>query len=219
MTHVGIKAAPWSTFYKSVNDFAPCLEEFFDHLSPCRGRTVLDLGCGNGRNIPRLVEAGMVVHAIDNNSVALHTARMRVAPYRDALPPKRMDMCHLDYPDAFFDAVVAISVLNHGTRAEVDRAFTEVQRVLKPRGLFLVTMISTTHRTYGKGEEIDADTFILDEGVDAGVPHRFFDLDAFAVFLVAHQFVIRTVRPAGIREIGGVNDGHILAIAERADST
>ena len=47
------------------------------------------------------------------------------------------DMSATDYPDAFFDYVTSISVIEHGV--DVESFFKEVARVLKPGGMFYVS--------------------------------------------------------------------------------
>lgn len=212
--NVGQQSQPWETFYKRATSHAPCVDTFVAQLPRPEHATVLDLGCGTGRNVGPLVRAGMRVIAVDINEPALETARERLAQYGDVVGIEAMSMLELCFPDCSFDGVIAVSVLNHGTRAEVDRAFSEVRRVLVPGGLLLVTMIATDHPTYRRGIEIEPDTFVLDEGVDAGVPHRFFTVESFQRFLGDAGFDALSVRAAGIADIKGVNDGHILAFAQ-----
>jgi SAM-dependent methyltransferase len=66
------------------------------------------------------------------------------APYEyraDRLEVARMDARTLEYPDATFDAVVSFSSIEHvGGRGDIQRAASQVGRVLKPGGVaFIVT--------------------------------------------------------------------------------
>ena len=58
-----------------------------------------------------------------------------------------------------------------------------VHRVLRPGGLALLTFKSKRSFRYGRGVEIEPDTFIPDIGEDAGVPHHYSDRDEVEALL------------------------------------
>jgi SAM-dependent methyltransferase len=51
----------------------------------------------------------------------------------------QQDITHLNYPDAAFDRVFCISVLEHMPGRDIERALGEFRRVLKPGGLAVLT--------------------------------------------------------------------------------
>src|SRR3546814_304295 len=81
-------------------------------------------------------------------------------------------MTELPYADAAFDYVLSFNVIYHGDGGVVARAIAEIQRVLKPGGLFHGTLLSKRNGSYGLGEEIAPHTFVIAgaEG-DKGHPH------------------------------------------------
>jgi methionine biosynthesis protein MetW len=99
-----------------------------------RGRKALDVGCGDGARYGARVHAsGVEVHGVDISEVAVESARARgvnarVASLADPLP----------YPDASFDVVICLEVLEH----LVDPAVVarEIARVLKPGGFALLSV-------------------------------------------------------------------------------
>jgi 2-polyprenyl-3-methyl-5-hydroxy-6-metoxy-1,4-benzoquinol methylase len=99
-----------------------------------RGRKALDVGCGDGARYGERVRAsGVDVHGVDISEVAVESARARgvdarVASLADPLP----------YPDASFDVVICLEVLEH----LVDPAVVarEIARVLKPGGFALLSV-------------------------------------------------------------------------------
>src|SRR3546814_21093307 len=64
------------------------------------------------------------------------------------------------------------SVIYHGDGGVVARAIAEIQRVLKPGGLFHGTLLSKRNGSYGLGQEIATPTLVIAgaEG-DKGHPH------------------------------------------------
>ncbi len=90
---------------------------------------VLDLGAGSGSMSQLLHEAGYRVDACD-----LEPGQFQCA----AVECRRADFSEsLSYDDATFDGVVCVEVLEHLDGHE--RLFREVQRILKPGGVFLFT--------------------------------------------------------------------------------
>ena len=96
---------------------------------------VLDLGCGDGRISALLADAGGEVTGLDPSEVALERAR-RARPDLHFLRPA--DDGSLPLPDASFDVVVAVNVLEHV--ADTQRLMSEVRRVLVPGGRLAVAV-------------------------------------------------------------------------------
>ena len=93
------------------------------------GRRVLDIGAGAGSFSARLKDAGLSVSACD------------VVPDNFDLPGVDFRACEasgaLPFADASFDLAVAVEVMEHID--DHDRFFSEVTRVLKPGGVFMMT--------------------------------------------------------------------------------
>ena len=99
-------------------------------LGPGPGRC-LDLGCGTGRAIPLLQEAGWAVVATDVSADQLDVAR-RIA---GAASFVHADGQALPFAEDEFDAV--ISLFTHTDFEDLASAFAEAARVLKPGGRFV----------------------------------------------------------------------------------
>jgi SAM-dependent methyltransferase len=95
-------------------------------------RLILDYGCGTGGNTPAFAEFGTVV-AIEPEASAV-----RLAQRRGAAKCCRGSGTTLPFGDGVFDAVVASDVLEHIETD--DRAVAEIARVLKPRGVAIVSV-------------------------------------------------------------------------------
>jgi SAM-dependent methyltransferase/predicted nucleic acid-binding Zn-ribbon protein len=107
----------------------------------CQSRRVLDIGCGAGYGSAELASIAMCVLGLDISDDAILYAGEH---YR--LPKLLFAVASalaLPQPDASFDVVVAFEVIEH--LEEWRKFLSEVDRVLKPGGLFLV---STPNKVY-----------------------------------------------------------------------
>lgn len=102
---------------------------------------VLDLGCGAGFIAIPLARAGHDVTGIDLSESTLSVARSRSSP---ELPVRfeRADVCAVPEPDASFDAVLALDLLEHVEQPAA--LIREAARVLKPGGQFIYHTFNRT---------------------------------------------------------------------------
>lgn len=107
-----------------------------EFLDPVAGRTILDVGCGDGALATELARRGAIVTGLDANAGTIAAARRRAE-----IEVVRLRLCEgraekLPFDDVVFDRVVAVTVLCFVRDAE--RAFAEMARVLKPGGRLVV---------------------------------------------------------------------------------
>jgi SAM-dependent methyltransferase len=117
----------------------------FGCMNLASGDRVLDLGCGEGRHaIGLYVHADVDAVGVDINPDDIETAREKSRPFFDADNPRKSltlavaDACNLPFPDADFDKVICSEVLEH--IPDYDAALREIFRVLKPGGVFAVSV-------------------------------------------------------------------------------
>ena len=98
-------------------------------LKPKTDDRILDIGCDTGWLVRKLMDYSKNVVGIDVNSTGLKIANMRNL--------LSMDVANMGFSDSSFDKIVCLHTLEHVQ--EINKAFEEMARVLKPIGsIFLI---------------------------------------------------------------------------------
>jgi SAM-dependent methyltransferase len=120
--------------YSSPPADAPDSLEYAYHLlGDVAGRTVLDLGCGEGRDATLIAYRGARVCAMDISLDLLRVARERAAAdgHQDAVTFRCGSTHAIPLPDRSVDVVFGNVILHH---VDLARTAREVSRVLRPGG-------------------------------------------------------------------------------------
>lgn len=114
----------------------------FDQLLKGRiqkGMKLLDAGCGKGRNVQYLLQAGVKVYGADASEKAISEVRAMAAELAPTLSPKNFveaDLATLPFADAAFDVVLCSAVLHFAhDEAHFRSMVQELWRVLQPGGM------------------------------------------------------------------------------------
>jgi ubiquinone/menaquinone biosynthesis C-methylase UbiE len=144
--------------------------EFLRGLPP--GSSVLDVGCGNGRNLVAAESAGHGCVGFDLSRAMLRTARGKGAwqlVQADARAPP--------FADGSFDAVLAIAVVHH-VETEDGRvaAMREIGRMLKPGGAALIGVWAREQERLAGKCDAGGDAWVDWRTPDGRVSKRFYHL-------------------------------------------
>jgi SAM-dependent methyltransferase len=141
--------------------------------------TILDLGCGPGRDLKTFSDAGHV--AIGLEGAATFAAMARTFSGCEVW---EQDFLKLDLPDERFDGIFANAVLFHVPTQELPRVLAELHAALKLRGV----LFSSNPR--GDNEE----------GWNRGRFGAYHDLETWQDFMTRAGFeeISRYYRPAGL---------------------
>ncbi|MEJ8756991.1 class I SAM-dependent methyltransferase [Pontibacter sp. H259] len=128
----------------------------FDQLLKGRiqkGIKLLDAGCGEGRNISYLLQAGVKVFGADVSESAITKVKLLAHELAPTLPARNFivaDLECLPFEETEFDVVICSAVLHFARDENHFRSIVqELWRVLKPGGM-LFCRLSTTIGLEGK---------------------------------------------------------------------
>jgi len=137
-------------------------------------KKILDLGCGTGRHSIFLARQGFNVYALDVSKTGVEITKKKAESFNLDIKFKVRDMKDLPYSNNYFDAVICIFVLGHGLLNDNKKAVEEIYRVLKPNGMVVTEFMSIKDKTYGKGKEIEKNTFLGSMEDDKHMLHHYF---------------------------------------------
>ncbi len=110
-------------------------------------RTVLDAGCGDGRNLRYLLSQSVRCYGIDRDGPSIARTRALASTLAPAQSPGQFvigELEHLPWEDGLMDGVICSAVLHFASGAEQCLAqITEMWRVLAPGGVFFARLAST----------------------------------------------------------------------------
>lgn len=125
---------------RTLKNLVPGRLKWFDRHVEWAGSHVLDLGCAGGFMAEALAQRGAIVTGIDPAKLAIEAARSHAKHSGLSISYDVGVGERLPYADASFDAVVCVDVLEHVS--DLDRVIGEIERVLKPGGMFLYDTIN-----------------------------------------------------------------------------
>lgn len=126
-------------------DLLTPVKDFFKKYSAeLEGEKILDLGCGNGRNLCHIAKLGFDTYGIDISEEALIQLRERLEQKELLADVKQGSFYNIPYQDKTFGCVISMNALQQNNWKGIERSFSEVNRVLKSNGLFLLSVRSAS---------------------------------------------------------------------------
>lgn len=149
-------------------------------------RTVLDAGCGSGRNIAYFLQNGFSVYGVDQSEHAVELSKRLSADLCPDHSPDNFKLAaveSLPFNDGLFDLVICSAVLHFANDAEhFDTMLRSLWRVLKPGGYFFARLAS----------DIGIETLVQPLG-----NYRYLLPDGSERFLVNEEILLEYTRELG----------------------
>jgi SAM-dependent methyltransferase len=121
----------------------------------------LDIGAGAGRHMRLASELGLDAYGTDTSMVGLQHAQQQ---FRTSAPDARLvqaSMTALPFADCSFALALSFGVFYYGTAEDMRVAIAEAHRVLAPTGKLFAVLRTTQDYRFGKGEQLEKQTFRL----------------------------------------------------------
>lgn len=169
--HKDYKARDWS---RKPSIFAETASTYFPKTSK-----VLDLGAGIGQDSRYFAEQGHEIVCTDLEEASLKES-LADAPddIQQRITVRQVDLREeLPFENESFDVVYAHLSLHYFDHETTERLQGEVQRVLKPGGVFAFFVNSVHDPEYKTGTQIEADYFLIDK-----TAKRYFSVDTARSF-------------------------------------
>lgn len=143
----------WKSYESSACDYARNVEDLHPHKEAERflslipsGGSIIDIGCGSGRDVKKFSDRGFRVTGIDFSPSMIEIAKSN-APKATF---QTVDMHSLNLEE-IFDAAWANASLLHIPKSHLPKILEQIYNILNDNGLFYIKMKKGTH----EGIEID----------------------------------------------------------------
>ena len=118
---------------------------FLPHLQP--GSSILDAGCGSGRDSLAFKHKGFDVQAFDASEAMVEATREHAQ-----IPVRKLTFQEMDY-DQEFDGIWACASLLHVPKQELGKVFSLLAKALKPKG-FLYCSFKNREESFEKNGRV-----------------------------------------------------------------
>ncbi len=173
------------------------LQELVERLS--EGAEVLDVGCGPGVPVTRILAQRFKVTGVDISEVQIALARQQVPQARFLC----QDMTRLHFPDDSFEAICSYYAIIHVPRSQHRQLLLDFRRMLRPGGLVLLCM--------GAGD--------LPEGIEDdyfGVPMYWSHFDAQTNVKLMEECGFRVLWARIVEDETCPGGAHLFIMAEKS---
>lgn len=131
------KTEPYPGYWYAAEDYVLTSAE---HRLPKKIKTLLDLGCGEGRLLLRFADRCERVVAIDPDPNRLSLAKKCISGHGIGnVHFYNNEVDAVSFPDNYFDVILLSHILEHLRSDKVEAIMSEVLRILKPEGKLIIT--------------------------------------------------------------------------------
>lgn len=180
-------------------------------------KTILDVGCGAGRNAVFLAKEGFYLVGLDISATALGLALKRT--HDEKTRNCRFvvgTFLKLPFQDGCFNSAFSSYGIENVSLPKIKKALSEMKRVVRKGGLMLVTLHSTKHWRFGLGKETSPHTFLTVDTMQGKrlefVTHFFGKEEAESVF---HNLDLKILSIKEVPKITDKKRAHWTILSEK----
>lgn len=158
----------WASTYDAVNNKTRDLEGTALHqlLAPLSFATVLEIGCGTGKNTSWLATRAIEVTAVDFSAAMLEAARAKVSNHNVAFQQADIT-AEWSFVTSPVNLITCSLILEH--ISDLDFVFQQASRALRPGGFFYVGELHPFKQYQGSQARFETATEIIK--IDAFIHH------------------------------------------------
>ncbi|MCE5169320.1 class I SAM-dependent methyltransferase [Paenibacillus profundus] len=170
------------------------LAKNFNNYEENKQKNALDVGFGSGRHLKTLLEYGFRTYGIDYSRECVEIA-MRNLPNFPNLIELINSECSEYVFDAKMDTIICYGVCFYKVKTGILEDLKQMYNVLNSKGKMLINFRNKESWFYGLGQEIEKDSFLLDEraGAYQNILYTFIDLEDAQQMLEEAGFVIENI--------------------------
>lgn len=129
----------------------------FNYMRINNVKKILELGAGHGRDSVFFASNSIEVEALDYSSVGIGIINKLAKEKKLPIQAHVFDIRKpLPFTDGYFDAVYSHMLLNmHFSMDELHFVFSNIRRVLKPKGFNFFSVRNQNDKSFGKGVQVE----------------------------------------------------------------
>ena len=118
------------------------VEYFFNRYCKNKGEkcSILDIGCGNSRNLLNFAKSGFKCYGIDFSKEMIRFSHRFIKRHNIKVILKKANMLKIPFKDNYFDYALMVASLHHIKEEDHLKALKELNRVLKRKGISIVSV-------------------------------------------------------------------------------
>lgn len=136
--------------YEEKREFRYSLQDYMHevfHFENFAGKKVLEIGCGAGIDSAEFARNGAIVTSTDFAERSVQATKELLKEASLPVNVVQADATNLQFKDESFDCVYSFGVLHH--IPNIEKALSEIKRVLKPGGQVMVMLYNRDSLLYG----------------------------------------------------------------------
>lgn len=131
-------AGQWNNFrQRPFKDVSLEIEKIIHKIKPGK---ILDLGCGNCRNLLPFAKSGFTCYGVDFSKKMLIHAKDFAKKNHFKVNLKKMRLEKIKFKTNSFDYLMSIATLHHLNKEDQKKAVNEMRRILKKDGIAIVSV-------------------------------------------------------------------------------